>query len=77
MPPCGLSEGSWKFDIITPGRPLNAFKVMLLVSETLSKMFPRAVTRRAGVEISHVKASLCNKKVAKSVNLGNCKYVAK
>lgn len=70
MPPSGSSLGNWKLLIVTPGKPLNPFRVMFFESETLSKMVPSAVTRKLGVEITHSNSGSCNKKVAKDVNLG-------
>ena len=55
--------------IVTPGSPLNAFRVITFESEMLSKIVPRAVTLSLGVEIVHSKLGLWSKKVAKSVKL--------
>lgn len=69
MPPAGSSDGSWKLLIMTPGMPLNAFSVMTLESEILSKIVPRAVTRSLEVDIVQSKLGLWSKKVANSVKL--------
>lgn len=55
--------------MVTPGKLLNALKVTFFVSETLSKMVPRAVNRSLGVEIVQSKLGLCSKNVANEVNL--------
>lgn len=69
IPPAGSSEGSWKLLIVTPGRPLNAFKVITFDRETPLKIVPRAVTLRDEVEIVQSKLGLCSKYVANEVNL--------
>jgi hypothetical protein len=69
IPPAGSSEGSWKLLIVTPGSPLNAFKVIVLDNETPLKIVPRAVTLREEVEIVQSKLGLCSKYVANKVNL--------
>jgi hypothetical protein len=69
IPPAGSSEGSWKLLIVTPGRPLNAFKVIVFDKETPLKIVPRAVTLRDEVEIVQSKLGLCSKYVANEVNL--------
>jgi hypothetical protein len=69
IPPVGSSGGSWKLLIVTPGRPLKAFKVTSLLSETPSKIVPRAVTRSLLVWIVQVKLGLCKMNVANVVNL--------
>lgn len=72
MPPAGSSDGSWKLLIVTPGRPLKALKDTTLLKDTWSKIVPKAVTRRLGVDIVQSKVGLWSKKMAKEVNL--CKY---
>lgn len=69
IPPAGSSEGSWKLLIVTPGRPLNAFKVTVFDIETPLKIVPRAVNLREEVEIVQSKLGLCSKYVANEVNL--------
>jgi len=61
IPPAGSSEGSWKLLIVMPGRPLNAFKVIVFDIETPLKMVPRAVSLREEVEIVQAKLGLCSK----------------
>lgn len=61
MPPSGSSDGSWKLLIVTPGKLLNAFNVIVFVKDTFSKIVPRAVTRRLDVEIVHSKLGLWSK----------------
>lgn len=69
IPPAGSSEGSWKLLIVTPGRPLNAFKVTVFDNETPLNIVPRAVTLREEVEIVQSKLGLWSKYVANEVNL--------
>lgn len=61
MPLAGSSDGSWKLLIVTPGKLLNAFNVMVFVKDTLSKIVPRAVTRRVDVEMVQSKLGLWSK----------------
>jgi hypothetical protein len=58
IPPAGSSAGSWKWLILRPGNLLKAMNEMSLVSDTLSKIVPRAVRRRVGVDIVQVKLGL-------------------
>lgn len=55
--------------MVTPGKLLKAFKVIVFVKDTLSKIVPRAVTRRLGVEMVQSKLGLWSKYVANEVNL--------
>ena len=47
--------------MVTPGKLLKAFKVMVFVKDTLSKIVPRAVTRRRDVEMVQLKLRLWSK----------------
>lgn len=71
IPPAGSSPGSWKLLIVTPGSPLKALKDMFFVSETLSKIVPKATSCNEGDDIVQVKLGLCSKNVANVVNLCN------
>ena len=64
IPPSGESLGRSKLLMVTPGRPLKAFRVTSLLSWTLSKMVPMASTLSLSVCIVHVKLGLCRMKVA-------------
>jgi hypothetical protein len=61
IPPAGSSDGSWKLLMVTPGKLLKAFKVMVFVRDTLSNIVPRAVTRRLDVEMVQSKLGLWSK----------------
>lgn len=58
-----------KLLIVTPGKLSKASRDMFLLKITPSKLVPSAVTRKAEVEMVHSKLGLCNRKVAKDVNL--------
>lgn len=55
--------------MVTPGKLLKAFKVMVFVKDTLSNIVPRAVTRRLDVEMVQSKLGSWSKYVANEVNL--------
>lgn len=61
IPPAESSAGIWKFEIITPGKLLNALREMVFFNEMLSKIVPNAVTLNLEVEIAHSKLELCSK----------------
>ena len=69
IPPAGSSDGSWKLLMVTPGKPLKAFRVIVFVKEIPSKIVPNAVSRRFDVDMVQSKLGLWSKYVANDVNL--------